>query len=36
MKANKYSKEYEEFWNKIRDLIRPITKNPDDYNEKYM
>ena len=23
-------------WRKIRDLIRPITKNSDDYDEKYM
>ena len=23
-------------WNKIRDLIRSITKNYDDYDEKYM
>ena len=27
---------YEEFWSKITDLIRLITKHPDDYNEKYM
>ena len=30
VKINKY----EELWNKIRDLIRSITKNSDDYNEK--
>ena len=29
-------KKYEEFWSKIRDLIRSITKNSDDYDEKYM
>ena len=29
-------KKYEEFWSKIRDLIRLITRNSDDYNEKYM
>ena len=29
-------KEYEELWIKIRDLIRSITKNLDDYDEKYM
>ena len=23
-------------WSKIRDLIRSITKNADDYDEKYM
>ena len=27
-------KKYEELWSKIRDLIRSITKNLDDYNEK--
>ena len=27
---------YEEMWSKIRDLIRSITKNSDDYEEKYM
>ena len=26
----------EELWSKIRDLIRPITKNSDDYDEKHM
>ena len=29
-------KKYEELWSKIRDLIRSITKNSDDYDEKYM
>ena len=31
-------KKYEELWIKIRDLIRSITKNSDDYNydEKYI
>ena len=29
-------KNYEEMWIKIRDLIRSITKNLDDYDEKYM
>ena len=28
-------KKYEELWGKIRHLIRSITKNPDDYDEKY-
>ena len=23
-------------WSKIRDLVRPVTKNTDDYDEKYM
>ena len=27
---------YEELWSKIRDLIRSITQNSDDYDEKYM
>ena len=35
MKAKK-NKKYEELWSKIRDLIRSITKNSDDYDEKYM
>ena len=26
----------EELWSKIKDFIRLITKNSDDYNEKYM
>ena len=29
-------KKYEELWSKIRDLIRSITTNSDDYDEKYM
>ena len=29
-------KKYEERWVKIRDLIRLITKNADDYDEKYL
>ena len=29
-------KRSEELWNKIRELIRSITKNSDDYDEKYM
>ena len=29
-------KMYELLWNKIRDLIRSITNNLDDYDEKYM
>ena len=29
-------KKYEELRSKIRDLIRSITKNSDDYDEKYM
>ena len=34
MKAKK--KKYEELRIKIRDWIRSITKNVDDYDEKYM
>ena len=30
------NKKYEKLWIKIRDLIRSITKNSDDYDEKYM
>ena len=29
-------KKYEELWSKIRDLIRSMTKNSDDYDKKYM
>ena len=29
-------KKYEELWSKIRDLIRSVTENSDDYNEKCM
>ena len=29
-------KKYEELWSKIRDLIRSVTKNSDDNDEKYM
>ena len=29
-------KRYEELWTKIRGLIRSITKNSDDYDEKYI
>ena len=29
-------KKYEELWSKIRDLIRSVTKNSDDYDEKYI
>ena len=29
-------KKYEEPWNKIRDLIKLLTSNSDDYDEKYM
>ena len=29
-------KKYEQLWSTIRDLIRSITENSDDYDEKYM
>ena len=35
MKVKK-NKKYEELGSKIRDLIRSITKNLDDYDEKHM
>ena len=30
------TEKYEEVWIRIRDLIRSITKNSDEYDEKYM
>ena len=36
MRAKKKIKIYKELWIKIRDLIRSIAKNWDDYVEKYM
>ena len=35
MRAKKI-KNYKELWSKIRDVIRSITKNSDDYDGKYM
>ena len=32
----KIIKNNEEFWNKIRELTTSVTKNSDDYGEKYM
>ena len=29
-------KKYEELWDKIRELIKSITYNPDNYDKKYM
>ena len=29
-------KKYQELWSKMKDLIRSITKNSVDYDEKYM
>ena len=34
--SNEIIKKYEELLNKIRDLIRSITENSDDYDKKYM
>ena len=36
MKAKKKIKKYEEMWIKIRDLIRSISKNLNNYDKKYM
>ena len=36
MKAKKQRKKYKELWSKIRDLIRSIIKNSDNYDEKYI
>ena len=33
---SKKDKKHGELWSKIRDLIRSITKNSDDYDEKFM
>ena len=35
-KSKKNNKKYQELWSKIGDLIRSITKNSDNYDEKYM
>ena len=32
-KSKELMKKYEELWSKIRDLIRSIAKNSDDYDE---
>ena len=36
MRAKKKIKKYEELRSKIRDLIRSVTKNSDDYDGTYM
>ena len=36
MKGKKKLKKYEELWSKIRNLIRSVTNNSDDFDEKYM
>ena len=35
-KSKEKIKKYEELWIKIGDLLRSVTKNSDDYDEKYM
>ena len=35
MRAKKKVKKYEELWSKIRDLITSMTKNSNDFDEKY-
>ena len=35
-KSKEKNKKYEEIWGKIRNLIRSITKNSYDYDEKYI
>ena len=34
--SNEKIKKYKGLWSKIRNFIRQITKNSDDYDEKYM
>ena len=34
MKAKKKIKDHEEQWSKIKDFIRVVTKNSNDYGEK--
>ena len=36
MKAKEKINQYEELWSKIKDLIRPVIKNSDDYDKKYI
>ena len=36
MRVKKRKKIYEKLWTKIGDLIRFITKNSDNYDEKYI
>ena len=34
--SKEITKKYEELWSKIRDIIRTITNNSDDYDKKYI
>ena len=36
MRGDKKFLKYEELWSKIRDLLRSIIKNSDNYDEKYI
>ena len=36
LRPEKTLKNYEELWNKIKNFVRSITNNSDDYDEKYM
>ena len=35
-KSKEMVKKYKDLWSKIKDFIREITKNSDDYDEKYV
>ena len=35
-KSKEKIEKYKELWSKVRDLIRSLTKNSDDYDEKYI
>ena len=35
-KSKEMVKKYKDLWCKIKDFIREITKNSDDYDEKYV
>ena len=36
MTVKKKLNKYEELWSKIRDIVRSITKNSDNYDTKYI
>ena len=36
IESKEKTKKYQELWSKMKDLIRSITKNSVDYDEKYM
>ena len=35
-KSKEMVKKYKDLWSKIKDFIREITKNSEDYDEKYV